>query len=98
MKNIKKVVFAVAVLVFLFTAISCDLLFGPTEYDYKFINRSSYTVTVGPNGQEGWLQFMMGPGDTRTITIEDDYIYYWYFPANYVRASGVTGTFTFYDI
>ncbi len=37
----KNTILLVAILAFVFTAISCDLLFGPTEYDYKFITRSS---------------------------------------------------------
>jgi hypothetical protein len=53
---------------------------------YTFMNRSSYQVTVDPNGQESWSGFRLGLGDVREVTIfERGGIKFIYSPSNLVR-------------
>lgn len=53
---------------------------------WTFMNRSSYTVTVNPNGQVTWSGFALGAGQDREVTVHEDGgdIHYNYGPSNLV--------------
>ena len=62
-----------------------------------FVNESSVRVTVTPNGQTSWVQFVLDPGQDRNIDIDRD-VYFLYSPANSVRAdTSDEGEVIFYD-
>ena len=84
--------FAVAMFVWV---TGCEDLDGDTGID--FVNASTYKVTVSPNGQDGWSQFILGSGQSREIDIDGD-VYFLYSPSNRVRAdTSEDNEVTFYN-
>ena len=63
----------------------CWLVPNP-DSNYEFINNSSYTVTITPNGQISWSTVLLAPGGRITITIPEDTIYFLYSDSNLVTA------------
>lgn len=53
------------------------------EFVAEFVNNSSYTLTISPNGQD-WLEFRLASGYSRTVTISESTIYFFYSPASFV--------------
>ena len=55
---------------------------------HTFKNRSSYTVTVTPNGQSTWEGFIIGAGQDRRVTVREDggSIYFLFSPSDKVYA------------
>ena len=72
---------------------SCSSLFD-SDYDYKFVNDSSYTLSIQPSGQD-WDSFSLSPGSSKTITTEESFISFFYDYANYVSYSISNNTVTF---
>ena len=69
------------------------------EFDFEFRNESSFTVTVTPNNQEGWSEFVLAPSETRTVTLPETRVKFVHDWANTVTAgSSVDGIITFRDI
>ena len=52
-----------------------EILF-PAEY--QFINNSTYILTITPNGQSSWSEFVIEPGRSRIITIPERTIHFSY--------------------
>jgi len=92
MKKLFKISLVLLVLV---ACTSCDLFEDP----FTFLNQSSYTVHVWPNGQ-AWIEFYLAPGQSFTVENYGDYdsISYYYSPSNHVypNNSGYN-TITFYN-
>jgi hypothetical protein len=95
----KNTVYVIVVLAFVFTAIGCDVLdlMLFEEGRFVFINNSSYDLTIEPNGQMGWVKFLLPSDRRRTVRIEDEQIYFVYSPAPPVEVALRPGTFTFSD-
>ena len=53
---------------------SCTLF----QSDFTFINNSSHSLTISPNGQSGWSEFLLSPGSERVVTISQNEIYFFY--------------------
>ncbi len=85
-KRVKKVLL-LAVVVALGSG--CSLFFNPPEYSCEFINNSSYTVTVTPNGQTSWSTVLLTPGTNVTVIIPEEFIYYVYVDANLVIVDSI---------
>ena len=98
----KKTLYLVVITMLVFMTMGCYLLdiLGLKEYDFKFVNDSSYDVMVEPNGQDGWIQFLLVSSSSRTVTIHEDRIRFVYSPAYLVEAESEygTGVITFVDI
>ena len=58
--------------IIIFLLFSCAL-----PHDYEFINNSSYTLHIQPNGQD-WNDFYLSPDYSRIVTIYEDNIYFMY--------------------
>jgi hypothetical protein len=73
-------------------AVGCEELAGKVlgERSYTFKNRSSFTVTVTPDGQDTWSGFAFGAGQDHDVTVEEDdgEIRYLYTPSDKVLAEG----------
>lgn len=82
----KSLLSAIVVAVVLTTLTGCEDGDGFTVGKYKFVNNSSYDVTVSPNGQSSWSRFVIGPGQDRTVNINETHIYFLYSPSNRVQA------------
>ena len=55
---------------------SCSILNGLFPVEYQFINNSSCTLTIRPNGQESWSEFTIEPSRSRIITIPERTIHF----------------------
>jgi hypothetical protein len=81
---------------------SCTDPTGTTEstYSWSFINKSSWALTVGPNGQN-WSAFVLFPGDSRTVTRNESSIYFLWWSDHGKKItetqSDETNTFFFWD-
>ncbi|MGD9613283.1 MAG: hypothetical protein AB7V22_10350 [Kiritimatiellia bacterium] len=66
--------------------------------NWEFSNRSSYRVTVSPNGQY-WLSVTLSPGTSAEVEYDGDRIQYVYSPSDKVRPDGsdTSRTIRFYD-
>jgi len=92
MKKISLLIFILFLSTFL---INCSLI--QPKYDYTFENNSDYYVTISPNGQD-WESFTISPGETRTISINYDTIYFYYDNADYVYIdNSVSGYLLIYN-
>ena len=74
----KKPFLFVLLLALLCSMMSCSSLFGPRLYDHTFINNSSYDLNILSNGQVTWVEFRLDSGQTRTISIPEDEIWFLY--------------------
>lgn len=65
---------------------------------FTFTNSATSRVLVQPNGQH-WPQFLLDPGDVRTVTLGRDevMIYFVYMDANVVSAETKDGQVIFSD-
>jgi uncharacterized protein YdeI (BOF family) len=80
----------------LFSIIGCDGS-GDSSSGYKFVNNSSYTVHVKPNGQN-WTAATISPGGEVTIDYDNSTIQYIYDPSDdVVNSDDGKGTTTFTD-
>lgn len=55
-----------------------------TDPEVVFVNQSSYTVSVRPNGQEFWMPFEMAPGQEKSIGT-DRQVFFFYEPMSKVE-------------
>ena len=73
---------------------SCALL----KTDYTFVNASSYTIYIEPNGQV-WVPFYIGPGQQTVLTLDWEYktVQFLYSPSNKVYPVDGYNQTTFYN-
>jgi hypothetical protein len=88
-KNLK--IFGIIVLL---AVIGLSMTGCPEEYTWKFINNSSYTVTVTCRDLDP-SSFSIPPKETKTATSTLGAIYITYIPANQVDVESGSGKFTF---
>ncbi len=94
----KKILLLIIIAISIVT--SCALFFEEPdevdEHNFTFVNNSSYTLTITPNGQDSWLEFQIASGNSRTITIPENIIYFSYNNAGsiYCDTSGGGAVFT----
>ncbi len=94
MKNLFKISLVLFVLV---ACSSCGLL-DLLETDWTFLNSSSYTIYIEPNGQS-WLPFQIGPGHQIVLKLDAtyDYVQFTYSPSNKVYPVDGYNQTTFYN-
>ena len=70
---------------------------GGKDTGVTFKNDAAVSVTVSPNGQAGWLEFVVDPGQERTVDVGGT-VYFLYAPSSRVWAdSSEDGEIVFYD-
>lgn len=87
----------VFVLSLLFLVAACS---GIDDIPYKglFVNESSYTLTITPDGGQSWEPFTLTPGDEKRITIDEDRVLFTVSPAVVVWIfNEKDSSVTFYD-
>jgi hypothetical protein len=92
----KRFVLFLILVVFVWLQSSCSFL---SDHDYIFVNNSSFTLTISPNGQTGWLQFLLSSGNSRAVTIPAESIAFIYDHATLIDCdtTSTTDTIIFTD-
>lgn len=83
-------------LAFLGLVTSCSDI-NEVPYRGTFVNKSSLTLTISPNGQK-WHPFSLEPGTKKTVTLDEPQILFTVEPSSVVWLfDEETSTITFYD-
>lgn len=82
MKNRQHIFFYFFIILILSIPISCTPI--SITYSITFDNRSSYNLTITPNGQS-WLGFYLPAHTTHVLTLYEKQCYFYYNYASYVN-------------